>query len=99
MQRPDRFSRAYQLHATKTPRAARWLLGYGASGEIFRGLILSNDVADRRIPRGGMAHQLLLDVGLIIVMMGALHGFERRLVATILALAVLVTARPARRMW
>ena len=46
-----------------------------------------------------MAHQLLLDVGLIIVMMGALHGFERRLVATILALAVLVTARPARRMW
>ena len=57
------------------------LVGFSATAPRVRfpGLILSNDGGARRILRGGMTHQLLLDVALIIAMMGALHRFEARL--------------------
>ena len=77
MQRPDCFPRAHQLHAIRRLRATRWLLGYDALGEIPP-LILSNGGGARRILKSGMAYQLLLDVALIIVAMGALHRFEAR---------------------
>ena len=42
----------------------------------FPGLIFSNGGGACRILRGVMTYQLLLDVALIIVAMGALHRFE-----------------------
>jgi hypothetical protein len=46
----------------------------------FSGSTLRNGGAARRILKGAMAYQILLDAALIIVAMGALHRFEARLV-------------------
>ena len=44
----------------------------------FPGLILSNGGGARGLLKSRMTYQLLLDVALIIVAMGALHRFEAR---------------------
>jgi len=44
----------------------------------FSGSTLRNGSDARRILKGEMAYQILLDAALIIVAMGALHRFEAR---------------------